>query len=298
MITVTSVSKKYGDKLALDNINLHVNEGEIYAILGHNGAGKTTLIKCIMDLMKYEGDITYSFDQANLYQNISLQMQTSVFEEGVRVMDICKLYKDILNSKVNIKELLKQFDLEEHSKSYVNKLSGGQKQKLSILLTLINEPKVIIFDELTTGLDVMARRKTWNLLKDINKEKGITLLLTSHFLDEVEYLADNVIILEKGKESVSGSVEEIIENSFGDRKKISFGYKGSDENKEDFTFPYWIDDKGKYIVEYNSKDESQIFNEISQKGGYDININRFSFEDAFLKILGYRMTEKGEIKDA
>ncbi|MCE5170629.1 ABC transporter ATP-binding protein [Paenibacillus profundus] len=298
MITVKSVSKKYGDKLALDHINLHVNEGEIYAILGHNGAGKTTLIKCIMDLIQYEGDIAYSFDRANLYHHISLQMQTSVFEEGVRVMDICKLYKDILNSKVNIKELLQHFDLEEHSKSEVNKLSGGQKQKLSILLTLINEPKVIIFDELTTGLDVMSRRKTWNLLKDINKEKGITLILTSHFLDEVEYLADKVIILERGKESVSGSVDEIIENCFGDRKKISFSYKSSAEEKEDFTFSYQIDENGKYIVEYDAQDESKIFNEISQKGGYDINMNRFSFEDAFLKILGYKMTEKGEIKDA
>ncbi|MGF7050827.1 ABC-2 type transport system ATP-binding protein [Paenibacillus sp. DS2015] len=298
MITVNSVSKKYGDRVVLDHVDLHVKKGEIYAILGRNGAGKTTLIKCIMNLINYEGNISYGFEPADLYENISLQMQTSMFEEGVRVIDICKLYKEILNSKVNINELLKKFDLEEHSKTYVNKLSGGQKQKLSILLTLLNEPKVIIFDELTTGLDVMARRNTWSLLKEINKEKGITIILTSHFLDEVEYLADNIIVLERGKRSVSGSVKEIVANSFGDRKKISFSYYGSADTNTDFSFQYRIDDKGKYIVDFDSKDESEIYNEIKHKGGEDININHFSFEDAFLKILGYKMTEKGEIKDA
>ncbi|MGQ8872594.1 ABC transporter ATP-binding protein [Paenibacillus sp. TSA_86.1] len=295
MIKVQSLSKAYGNRQVLDDINMHVKEGEIFAILGHNGAGKTTLIKCLMDLTKYSGEISYAFDTSKLYDNISLQMQTSAFEEGVKVNDICKFYKDILKSDIDIKKLLKQFDLEEHSTAYVNKLSGGQKQKLSILLTLINNPKVIIFDELTTGLDVMARRKIWDLLKDINSKNGVTIILTSHFLDEVEALANQVFILEKGKHALSGTVDEIIHRSFGERKKISFAYTNEDPQ---FSFDYRLAENGKFVVEYDSKLESDIYNEISQKGGYDININRFSFEDAFLKILGYKMTDEGEMKDA
>lgn len=297
MINVQSVSKKYGHHQALDRVDIEIEEGKIYAILGHNGAGKTTLIKCIMDLIPYEGRIEYGFERSKLYEHISVQMQTSVYEEGARVIDICKLYKELLNSKADIQELLRQFELEEHRKAEINKLSGGQKQKLSILLTLINNPKVVIFDELTTGLDVVARRNTWNMIKKLNKEQGVTVVMTSHFLDEVEYLSDYVYVLEKGRNSISGSVRDIVADTFGQRKRISFLI--DDANRlNDLERAWTIDQEGVYTIEYEAHEESVLFNEISQRGGTDIQMRRFSFEDAFLKQLGYKITEKGEIKNA
>ncbi|WP_062051512.1 ATP-binding cassette domain-containing protein [Bacillus sp. JCM 19034] len=144
MINIQNVSKKYGDVSVLKNIQFNVDKGKILAILGHNGAGKTTLIKCMMKLTKYSGKIDYDFAEKELYKNVSLQMQSSVFEEGARVYEICNLYKQLQNSDVDIDDLLNEFDLLPFKKANINSLSGGERQKLSVLLTLINKPKVII----------------------------------------------------------------------------------------------------------------------------------------------------------
>lgn len=296
MINIQGLSKNYGDKQALHNINCQVKEGEIFAILGHNGAGKTTLIKCIMDLISFSGNIDYAFEKKDLYKHISYQMQASVFEEGVRVIELCNLYKKLQKSATDIDELLDEFDLLAFKKSNVNSLSGGEKQKLSILLTLINKPKVIIFDEITTGLDVVARRKVWELIKKVNQDYNTSIILTSHFLEEVEYLADRVLILEKGEEFLTGSVSEIIKQTYGNKKTISFFIANVESAAAvDQDFKKLMKRDNRYIVEYDAEEEIDILEKIRKNDGTDIIINEYSFEDAFLKSLGYVIDEEGGI---
>lgn len=290
------ISVCFKEKQALDNVDFKIEQGEIYAILGHNGAGKSTLIKAIMGLINYDGEIVMAFDQKLLYQNISVQLQTSSFEEGVKVREICKLYKDLLRSDLDLDNLLEGFDLKEASNRFVNDLSGGQKQKLTILLTILNNPKIIIFDELTTGLDVVARRKIWEILKKINKAKNTTLILTSHFLDEVEYLADNILILEKGKVKVVGKVEEIINKFFDGKKKAEFSIDDQFQfTKFDFKFERYQE---KITVEYDAVVEKKLYENISECGGRNITMSNYTFEDAFLRILGYELGKDGEITHA
>lgn len=288
-----NISVRFLNKTALDNVDFKIKKGEIYSILGHNGAGKSTLVKVIMDLVDYDGEIIMAFDHQLLYKNVSVQLQTNTFEDGVKVREICKLYKDLLKSDYDIEQLLIDFDLKKQANQFVNDLSGGQKQKLTILLTLLNNPQVIIFDELTTGLDVIARHKIWEILKKVNKEKGTTLILTSHFLDEVEYLADNVLILENGKAKVVGRVRDIIQQLFGNKKKATFRVDNQFKfGKFKFDFNRLQD---MVSVEYDSLNEQGLYDNIIECGGYDITMKTFSFEDAFLKILGYELGEDGGI---
>ncbi|WP_026908242.1 ABC transporter ATP-binding protein [Paucisalibacillus globulus] len=299
MINIRELSKNYGEKQVLKDINLDVNDGEIFAILGHNGAGKTTLIKCIMNLVEYKGKITYAFPKEDLFKNISLQMQSSVYEEGARVYEICNLYKKLLKSDVDLDELLDEFGLLSFKKSNINSLSGGEKQKLSILLTLINKPKVIIFDEITTGLDIVARRKVWSQIKKVNQEYGTNIILTSHFLDEVEYLADQVVILENGQVSLTGGVKDIVKQTYGNKKNISFKIPSVVPNLENDSFNLdfgnVVKNGDRYNVEYDTEDEIKVLEEVKRNNAIDIYIKDYSFEDAFLKNLGYVINEKGEI---
>ncbi|MEN2466995.1 ABC transporter ATP-binding protein [Ornithinibacillus sp. JPR2-1] len=299
MINIQNLSKSYGRKQVLKDTSFTVNNGEIFAILGHNGAGKTTLIKCIMKLIPYSGEIDYEFPEKDIYKNISLQMQSSVYEEGAKVYEICNLYKQLQKSDIDIDELLDEFDLLSFKKTNINNLSGGEKQKLSILLTLINKPKVIIFDEITTGLDIVARRKVWGLIKKVNQEYNTTIILTSHFLDEVEYLANRIVILEKGEVTLKGSVGEIVQQTFGNKKKISFVVPNLVPNVKDGLLEQELGivtrDGNRFMIEYDAEQEAEILEKIKESNGTDIYIKNYSFEDAFLKNLGYVINEKGEI---
>ncbi|QKY71293.1 ABC transporter ATP-binding protein [Lentibacillus sp. CBA3610] len=294
MLSINGVNKFYGDTKVLDNIEFEVEKGSIFAILGHNGAGKSTLINCIMNLTKYEGEIKYPFDKNHLYKKVGLQMQSSSFEEGAKVKEICQLYKNILKTDVNIEALLKEFDLIEFKNNNVTKLSGGEKQKLSILLTLIGKPEIIIFDEITTGLDVIARRKIWSIIKKINSEREITVILTSHFLEEIEYLADYVLIIEKGTKKIEGSVKEIINNTFGQKKIVSFTL--DDINVKELSEEFNISNlgEGRYTIEFSPVNEAYVLKELSILGAEDILMKNHTFEDAFLKNLGYVIDQKGE----
>ncbi|CAM4185909.1 ABC transporter ATP-binding protein [Saccharibacillus endophyticus] len=294
MIKLDRLTKTYGSKKALRNVSFNVERGSIVAVLGHNGAGKTTLINSIMNIVKYEGHIEYGFDRKLLYRKVGYQMQSSSYESEAKVYEVCKLYRKILKSSADLDQLLQDFGLAEFKGAYVKSLSGGQRQKLSILLTLIGEPELIIFDELSTGLDSMARRQIWDYVKRLNEEKGVTIILTSHFLDEVEYLADEVVILDKGEISRIGKVSAIIREEFESTKKIEF----RTDDKEAFgsCFGSKLSNHGGVLcVSYQEDSEEEIYRKVKGLGGYDIAIKNYTFEDAFLKMLGYTLVKNGEI---
>jgi len=294
MVRLDHLSKTYGEKAALHNVNFSVERGSIVAVLGHNGAGKTTLINSIMNLTDYEGKIEYGFDRKLIYRKIGYQMQSSSYEKEAKVYEVCKLYRKILKSSVDLDRLLADFGLTESRNLHIKNLSGGQRQSLSVLLTLIGEPELIIFDELSTGMDAMARRRTWDYIKQLNEEKGVTILLTSHFLDEVEYLANRVVILNQGKVSRIGTVSDIVREEFDRAKKIEF--RTDDREAFGRSFGSELSGRGEMLcVQYQEEDEEDVYRKVKGLGGYDISIKNYTFEDAFLNMLGYTLVKNGEM---
>lgn len=296
IIKLDNISVRYrnSNKNALNNISFSMEENSIVSIVGHNGAGKSTLINSIMKNLSYKGNISYGFPEKELYKWVRVQSQTSTFEKKSKVKDIFSLYTSILGETQNIDELLKSVDMLSFKNSYIEKLSGGEKQKIAVLLATLGSPKLIILDELTTGLDAMSRRTIWDLLNKLHKEKNISILLTSHFLDEVEYLSDNVIVIENGSLKLSGTPKEIIKNAFNGKKLASclidthFNFNG-------LKYTYTQNDNKLYI-EYCENEEKNLYDNIRICGGFDIQMKNRNFEEAFLKIVGYKLNEKGDTK--
>jgi ABC-2 type transport system ATP-binding protein len=218
LLQVSGLKKAYGSKLAVNNLNLTVSGGEIVGLLGHNGAGKTTTIECILGARKRDsGQInilgyTPEKNHKKLFEQIGVQMQENHYQDKIKVKEICETTSVLYSKTLDYIELLKEFSLTEKLNSYVSDLSGGQRQKLSVLLALLPDPKLVFLDELTTGLDPKARREIWRYL-EAQKQLGKGILLTSHNMDEVEYLCDRIIILKNGETIVSGTPAQVIELS-------------------------------------------------------------------------------------
>lgn len=287
-----SIRYKGADVNAVSDISFGIKENSIVSIVGHNGAGKSTLIQAIMQNLNYQGKIEYGFNQKELYRYVRVQTQTSAFEKNAKVKDIVQLYIDLLDEKESVDTLLESVQMLEFKNAYLERLSGGEKQKIAVLLATIGNPKLIILDELTTGLDVMSRRMIWDLLNKVKTAKGFSILLTSHFLDEVEYLSDYVVVMEKGSLKLEGTVAEIVDRSFAGKKVASclvdssFDYQGLE-------MPY-TQNQNKLEIEYCEADEKTVYEMMKVCGGFDIQLKQRTFEDAFLKTIGYHLSEQGE----
>lgn len=296
LLNLKDVSIRYhkADKNAVTQVSFFIEENSIVSIVGHNGAGKSTLIQAIMQNLNYAGSITYGFNKNELYKYIRVQTQTSTFEKNAKVKDIIQLYIELLDSQETVDELLQSVQMLPFKNSYLEKLSGGEKQKIAVLLATIGNPKLIILDELTTGLDVMSRRMIWDLLNKIRKEKGVSILLTSHFLDEVEYLSDYVIVMEQGTIKLQGTVRDIIDDAFA-KQKLATCLVDSSFRFSNLKYAY-KQQSNKLLIEYKEDNEKDVFDNLKICGGYDIQLQQRTFEDAFLKMIGYELTEKGETK--
>lgn len=217
-IKVQHLTKKYGERIVVNDLNFTVNTGEVFGLLGHNGAGKSTTIDCILGLTKVnQGKATILNQDAKknrkkLFEKVGVQLQHSHYQTNIKVKEICEEMSVLYKQPTDYHDLLKQFRLELFANQKVNELSGGEKQKLSVLLALISHPDVIFLDELTTGLDVAARREVWKILKKL-KEEGMTIFLTTHYMEEAENLCDHILILKEGKMIVEGTVQEIVQKS-------------------------------------------------------------------------------------
>lgn len=217
-IKVQNLCKSYGNIPAIKDINISVNQGEVFGLLGANGAGKSTTIECILGTKIAEkGTVSILgmnpiADRKRLFENVGVQFQESNYQDKVTVSELCEVTQSLYKSAANYTDLIEQYGLTDKLKSLVSELSGGQRQKLFIVLALIPNPKVVFLDELTTGLDTKARREVWHCLSRL-KEQGLTIFLTSHFMDEVEALCDRIAILKKGQIVFTGTVTDAIQNS-------------------------------------------------------------------------------------
>ena len=215
IITIDNVCKNYKTKKALDNVSLSIKQGELFGLLGVNGAGKTTLIKILCGLTrKTSGTITindFNLDKEidKIKEIIDISPQETSVANNLTVKENLEFFANIYNNNDSktINEIVDIFNLNEVLNQRAKTLSGGYKRRLSIAIALISKPKILFLDEPTLGLDVFARRELWNIIK--NLQKNITIILTSHYLEEIENLCDRVAILSNGKLLKTGTIEEI-----------------------------------------------------------------------------------------
>lgn len=212
-IFVKNLTKKYGDYAAVDNLSFQVKKGEVFGLLGANGAGKSTTIECVLGTRKMDcGEVSILEmnpikEREKVFEKVGVQFQEAKYQELVKVEELCEMTAAVYKNPQNYEKLLDEFGIADKRKTFVKELSGGERQRLFIVLALIPNPEVVFLDELTTGLDARARREVWNILLKL-KNQGLSILLTSHFMDEVEALCDEILILKKGKTVFHGTVDE------------------------------------------------------------------------------------------
>ncbi len=213
IVQAERLNLSYKNIRAVQDVSFSVKAGEVLAVIGANGSGKTSTIECVEGLRKPDSGTVRVFDKdpwtkrRDVYAKIGIQLQETEYPAKIRVEELCRLYAGFYERPADWEGLLSQMNLEEKRKRTVSKLSGGEKQRLSVLLALMGRPKLLILDELTTGLDPEVRQNMWETFRTI-RENGVAILLVSHYLDEVEALADRMLYLEKGRQLFFGSQKE------------------------------------------------------------------------------------------
>ena len=212
-VSVKGLRKSYGGKTVLNGLDLSVERGTVFGLLGANGAGKTTAIECILGTKRADGgtvsllDLDPKKDRRRLFQKVGVQFQEGDCQSEIRVSELCEETACLYRDPADWKDLCVRFGIGDKLNSAVKGLSGGERQRLFIVLALIPDPELVFLDELTTGLDARARRDVWKILSGL-KAQGLTIFLTSHFMDEVEALCDEICVLKQGRTVFRGTVEQ------------------------------------------------------------------------------------------
>jgi len=303
-VEVSSVKKYYGNIKAVDGVSFSVNEGEVFALLGPNGAGKTTLIEIMEGLRKRDDGIVKVLgldpwkNGSTLHRRIGVIPQDFTFFDKATPREAVKYYADLFGVTVDVDKMLREVVLDDSARILFENLSGGQKQKMGLALSLVNSAELLFLDEPTTGLDPNARRAIWNVIRGL-RSKGRTVILTTHYLDEAEQLSDRVAIMNHGLVVAMGTPEEIIEtHGSGERLEIH----GTEE------LANYLKTNTKLQVEYKGKDLISIvlsqehdalatLTAIEESGfkWHDLHTKRDSLDDVFVKLVSGRIDEKGEV---
>lgn len=226
-VEAKNLTKKYGGKTVVKGLSFSVKAGEVFGLLGPNGAGKSTTIECLLGIRKLDAGEAKIFgsnprkNRQTVFQKVGVQLQSSSYQDMIRVQELCEEMASLYEAPRDYRELLTLFGLEPFLKQKVADLSGGQRQKLSIILALIPQPQVIFLDELTTGLDTEARREVWQTLLDLKKQ-GLTIILTTHYMEEAEMLCDRVFLIKDGQKVITGEVEEVIQQTMYDNLEEAY----------------------------------------------------------------------------
>jgi ABC-2 type transport system ATP-binding protein len=229
IIIVKNLQKSYGDHVVVKGISFSVKKGEVFGILGPNGAGKTSTLEMLEALRPMDsGSVTLaglnvSKEPQHVKEVIGVQLQSTGFYDNLTLRELLVMFSGLYHQSINADELLADVNLTEKAKAHVKTLSGGQKQRFSIASALVNKPKVLFLDEPTTGLDPQARRNLWELVQNI-KKKGITVVLTTHYMEEAELLCDRVAIMDEGQiialDAPSKLVKDLLKKGFKKKTEV------------------------------------------------------------------------------
>jgi ABC-2 type transport system ATP-binding protein len=302
IIEVKNLHKRYGDLVAVDDVSLTVEKGEIFGILGPNGAGKTTTVESIEGLRRPDrGEIKVLGldpvrDRAKLVSRIGVQLQESELPERMKVWEALDLYSSFYPDPLDWRELIEEWGLGHKRHAYFGKLSGGQKQRLFIALALIGNPEVAFLDELTTGLDPQARRDTWELIEGI-RSKGVTVLLVTHFMEEAERLCDRLAIIDQGRvvavDSPAGLIARV---DASQRMRFRPSVPLEDRLLADLPEVSSVTRQGDHLVVSGNAHVVQAVTGVLARNrilAEELRVDQSSLDDAFVALTGRKMTEPG-----
>jgi len=229
ILEVENLQKSYDGKKVVNGISFNVEKGEIFGILGPNGAGKTTTLEMIETLREIDGGtatiagIDVATNPYKIRSIIGVQPQTPGFQDKTKLTELIQMFAAAYGEKVNPKKFLDEVNLGEKKDAYVESLSGGQKQRFSIVAALVHNPKVFFLDEPTTGLDPQARRNLWSLIEEV-RDRGISVILTTHYMDEAEMLCDRIAIMDQGNiialDTPKKLIKDLLKRGFTKKQQV------------------------------------------------------------------------------
>lgn len=304
-IEVSSLQKSYGTLRAVDEISFSVNQGEVFSLLGPNGAGKTTTIEILEGIRQRDGGNVKVLGVDPWTNGYALHKKLGIIPQGFTFFpkatpkEAIQYYADLFGVTVDPSEILHKVVLDDAIKTYFEDLSGGQKQKVGLALSLVNNPLMLFLDEPTTGLDPQARRAVWEVIRELKKE-GRSIMLTTHYLEEAEVLADRVAIMNKGKIAAMGTPAEIIaQHGSGERLEFHGDQKLADYLRQYTSLDVGYDGNNLVKVRIREKHDILVALESMEQSGLDwtdLKTRKDSLEDVFIKLVGFAIEEGGGIK--
>jgi ABC-2 type transport system ATP-binding protein len=299
-VEVFSLRKVYGDLVAVNDISFSIKKGEVFAFLGPNGAGKTTTVEMIESIRKKTAgdikilgiDIENSFDLVK--EKIGILPQEFHSFEKLTVRETLDYFSQLYKKRADIDGIIDAMDLKVEEDKLYKDLSGGLKQRVGVAISLVNDPEIVFLDEPSTGLDPKARREVWEVIEGL-RNKGKTIFLTTHYMEEAEYLADHIAIIHKGKIIAEGSLEELI-RKYGDESVLRIKNcktKNTSDILRDYGYVVEREGNGDLSVKINYKERvleilSIVKNECIEYSTIDI--RRSNLEEIFLKLTGARLS--------
>ncbi|HML02573.1 MAG TPA: ABC transporter ATP-binding protein [Candidatus Bathyarchaeia archaeon] len=304
-VEVSSLKKSYGDLKAVDGISFRVNQGEVFSLLGPNGAGKTTTIEILEGLRKRNGGDVKVLgldpwkNSYELHKKIGVIPQEFTFFEKTTPREAIIYYADLFNVKVKPDDTLRDVLLEESAKVKFDNLSGGQKRKTGLALSLVNSPDLLFLDEPTTGLDPNARRAIWKVIRGL-KARGKTIILTTHYLDEAQQLSDRVAIMNHGRIVAMGTSEEIIEeHGSGERLEIRGSQELANYIKANAKLQVDYDKaRGQIFIPLRKKIDALAALKVAEQSGMDwgeFQTSQDNLDDVFVKLVNGIADEQEEV---
>ena len=299
MITVKNLVKKYADNKALDGLSFEVNENEIFGLLGPNGAGKTTLIHILATLLKPTegGAIVNGFDVVHnatkVRQSIGVVFQAPSSDDILTGYENLKVHALLYGiprklREKRISEVLELVGLEDRKNDQVKKYSGGMRRRLEIARGLLHHPKVFFLDEPTLGLDPKSRETMWKYIKKMVREEKVTIILTTHYMEEADMLCDRIGFITNGKIIALDSPSKLKQEIGGDIVKITFKDRiPLDKDFAKFDFVHKVERKENSVIIYMEKVNSNLHMLIKDLDGVQtIEYKKPTLNDVFLKLSG------------
>ena len=299
-IQVSHLRKTYGPVVAVDDVSFSVAEGEVFGILGPNGAGKTTTVECVIGLRNPDAGMIRVMgldphrDREGLHAIMGAQLQASALPGKLKVGEILDLFHSFYRDPADLDEIRDSMGLTEKNNEYYRSLSGGLKQRVSVALALIGNPRVAVLDEMTTGLDPQARRDTWQLIEHV-RDRGVTIILVTHYMDEAERLCDQVAMVDRGRIVATGTPEGLAGRA-GVAKRVRFAPSKPFDDRllTDLPGVRSVEHDGEHVIVTGSGDvANDVILTLAAAGvtAADLHLDSANLEDAFVQMTGRHIHE-------